>query len=107
MRATSFRHVFALVFATAAMSVPVAVASAPAAHAALPPVTGCGFTLGPITEQGAAGTEIFLVTLRPVNPAQRCTIAVPFTASITANGAAYRNIQHNPLTATETVTFVP
>ena len=98
--------------AVAAISVPAVVADAPGAGAALPPVSGCGFHLGAITNQGAAGTLFFMMALEPNSPAQRCVTAVTFTATATiaaqfsAQGP-YRNITHNPLSATETVTFTP
>jgi hypothetical protein len=85
------------------------VANARSAAAALPPVGGCGFRFGPISQQGAAGTFFFSIVLEPVSPAQNCTVAVRFTASITPTetGRQYTNIDNNPLTATETVSFVP
>jgi uncharacterized membrane protein YgdD (TMEM256/DUF423 family) len=89
--------------------VPVVAANAPSAGAALRPVTGCGFQPGQISQQGAAGTLFFMVSLRADNPAQRCTVAVAFSAEIQseATGRPYANIDHDPLAATETVSFVP
>lgn len=95
-----------------AVSAPVAVADAPSAGAALPPVSGCGFRLGAITNQGAAGTVFYSVVLEPNSPAQHCIAVVTFTAAaaiapqFTSQGP-YRNIAHNPLTATEVVGFTP
>jgi uncharacterized membrane protein YgdD (TMEM256/DUF423 family) len=89
--------------------VPVVAANAPSAGAALRPVTGCGFRLGHISQQGAAGTLFFMVSLRAANPAQRCSVAVAFSATIEneATGRPYANIDHDPLAATETVSFAP
>jgi hypothetical protein len=95
------------------VSVPVLAVSAPRAGAALPPVAGCGYHFGPITQNGAAGTLFFAAVLEPDSPAQRCSVAVTFTATATIAAALlvtagpYTNIDHNPLTATETVSFVP
>ena len=96
----------------AAIAAPVTVADATGAGAALPPVSGCGFRLGEIANQGAAGTLFYSVVLKPNSPAQRCTTAVTFTAmaaiaSQFASHGPYRNIVHNPLTATEVVEFTP
>jgi hypothetical protein len=96
----------------AAMSAPVVVADAPSAGAALPPVSGCGFRLGAIANQGAAGTVFYSVALQPNSPAQHCIAVVTFTAIATiapqfASQGPYRNIAHNPLTATEVVGFTP
>jgi hypothetical protein len=88
------------------VSAPVAL-SAPSAGAALRPVAGCDFHFGAITEEGAAGTLFFAATLTPIDPAQRCTVAVPFTAAVRAAGAPYTNIDNDPFTATQTVSFAP
>jgi uncharacterized membrane protein YgdD (TMEM256/DUF423 family) len=80
---------------------------APPASAALVPVAGCPFHFGTFSEQGAAGTLVFVLDVLPQNPSERCTTPVTFTASVTATGAAYTNIAHDPLTATQTVTFTP
>jgi hypothetical protein len=77
------------------------------ASAALPPVSGCGFHFGPVTEQGAAGTLFFAVTLEPASPAQRCTTLVGFTAALRATGAPYTNVDNNPLISSEPATFTP
>jgi len=91
------------------VAVPVVAVSAQGAGAALRPVVGCGFHFGPINGQGAAGTLFFMASLEPDNPAQRCTVAVAFTASIvdSATSRPYANIDHDPLAATQTVSFVP
>ena len=96
----------------ATMSAPVVVTDASSAGAALPPVSGCGFRLGAIANQGAAGTVFYSVVLQPNSPAQHCTAAVTFTATATiapqfASHGQYHNIAHNPLTATEVVRFTP
>jgi uncharacterized membrane protein YgdD (TMEM256/DUF423 family) len=77
------------------------------AGAALRPVVGCSFQVGDAFEQGAAGTLYYTVKLLPNNEAQRCTTAVTFTTTVSATGAAYTNIAHDPLTATQTVSFAP
>jgi uncharacterized membrane protein YgdD (TMEM256/DUF423 family) len=103
------RHFLALATGLALLF-PVLTADAPPASAALAPVAGCNFRFGPTGEQGAAGTLFFSVVLEPSNAAQRCTTAVTFTASAAPNAASagpYTNIDHNPLTATQTVTFAP
>ena len=89
------------------VSVPIVAIGAPDAGAALPPVVGCGFHLGRVTEEGAAGTLFFFAELRPNSPAQHCTAAVTFTAAVHATGTQYTNIDNNPFTATQTVSFVP
>jgi hypothetical protein len=96
----------------AVMSVPVLVADVTSAGAALPPVSGCGFRLGAITNHGAMGTTTYSVVLEPNSPAQRCVATVTFTATATiapqfASHGPYRNIRNNPLTATEVVGFAP
>jgi uncharacterized membrane protein YgdD (TMEM256/DUF423 family) len=108
-RLTRIRRLLAVVALAFGAAIPVIAANAPSAGAALKPVVGCGFHLGRISGQGAAGTLFFMVSLRPDNPAQRCSIAVAFSASITnsATGRPYTNIDHDPLTATQTVSFVP
>jgi hypothetical protein len=93
-------------------AIPAVALDAPAAGAALRPVTGCGFHLGStITESGAAGTEFLFLELVPASPAQDCTTSVPFTASITpvavATTGPYTDIDMNPLHASETATFAP
>ncbi len=98
--------------AVTAMSGTIAVADVSSAGAALPPVSGCGFRLGAIANQGAAGTVFYSVVLEPNSPAQRCTAVVSFTASATiapqfASHGPYRNIAHNPLAAAEVVSFTP
>ena len=94
-----------------AAAVPTVAADAPSAGAALAPVVGCGFHFGPIANQGAAGTVFYSVELLPANPAQRCTVAVTFTVRATPTAVAttgpYTTIDHNPLTATQTVSFAP
>ena len=100
------------VVVVATMSAPVVVTDASSAGAALPPVSGCGFRLGAIANQGAAGTVFYSVVLEPNSPAQHCTAAVTFTATATiapqfASHGQYHNIAHNPLTATEVVGFTP
>ncbi len=92
-----------------ALAVPAVTATASSAQAALAPVVGCGFHFGPITDQGAAGTEFLSVALRPANPAERCTTALTFTATATPSSTAthYTTIDDNPLTATQTVSFAP
>jgi uncharacterized membrane protein YgdD (TMEM256/DUF423 family) len=94
-----------------ALAVPAVTANAQSASAALAPVVGCRFHFGAIGEQGAAGTLFFSVVLQPANPAQRCTTAVTFTTSATPTAIAttgpYTTIDHNPLTATQTVSFAP
>jgi len=90
-------------------AVPAVATGTQTAGAALKPVTGCGYQPTQISQQGAAGTLFFMVVLRAANPAQRCSVAVPFTATIESQttGRLYANIDHDPLTATETVSFVP
>jgi hypothetical protein len=110
---TSVPRVRAAVFALVAafgLTLPVLAANAPDASAAVRPVAGCGFTFGGILQQGAAGTLFVSVALRPDSFAQHCTVPVTFTASVTPQSAAasrYTNVVNNPLTATQTVTFVP
>ena len=85
-------------------------AVAPGADAALPSVPGCGFHFGPTSEQGAAGTLYFSVVLEPISVGQHCTVAVALSASVTPLSAAagpYLTIDHNPLAASVTVSFVP
>jgi|GEM_PF-4806631 len=83
------------------------------ADAALPTVVGCGYHLGSINQQGAAGSLYFAVVLQPASPAQQCTISVTFTASLTpaasllAASGPYTNIDNNPLTTAESVSFAP
>jgi hypothetical protein len=107
------RGVLVVACLTLGPSVPVVAVSARSAAAALPPVVGCGFRFGPITQSGAAGTLFFAAVLEPDSPVQRCNVAVTFTASATIAAALlvtagpYTNIDNNPLTATETVSFVP
>jgi hypothetical protein len=87
--------------------VPLLVMGAPSASAALRPVAGCGYRFGALSSQGAAGTVFYSVLLVPNSPAQQCTTAVRFTAAIspTNRSVSYTNIDDNPLTATETVSF--
>ena len=97
----------------AVMGVPGLAGAAPDAGAAVRPVAGCPFSLGAISQQGAAGTLFFAVTLNPSSPAEACTVSVTFSVSVQISPALlpsagpYRNIDHNPLTATEVVTFTP
>ena len=96
----------------AAIAAPVVAADASSVGAALPPVSGCGFGLGAIANQGAAGTLFYSVILEPNSPAQHCTAVVTFSATATiaqpfSSHGSYRNIAHNPLTATEVVRFTP
>jgi hypothetical protein len=103
-----------LVVACAALaaSASALVIAAPDTHAALAPVVGCRFRLGSISEQGAAGTLYFSLPLTPANPAQRCTTAVNYDASVapspglTATGL-YTTVDNNPFQATQTVSFAP
>jgi len=87
-------------------------AAAPGAGAALKP-TGCGFHFGTVTQQGATGTVYYSVVLVPLSPAQHCTLVIPFTVSATvapvlvAKTGPYTNIDDNPLSAVQTVSFVP
>jgi uncharacterized membrane protein YgdD (TMEM256/DUF423 family) len=106
---TRARRCLAVAALALGAAVPVIALNAPSAGAALKPVVGCGFQFGRISGQGAAGTLFFTAALVPANPAQRCSIAVTFTASIvkSANGQPYANIDHDPITATQTATFVP
>jgi hypothetical protein len=73
------------------------------------PAKPCGFTLGPISVQGALGTLYFAVALEALSPAEYCTVPVTFQASITpvASGARYTDIDNDPMTTTETISFVP
>jgi len=74
---------------------------------------GCGFRFGPLSEQGAAGTLFYSVLLEPNSAAQQCTTGIKFTADISPAAATlaetgpYTNIDNNPLTATEMVSFAP
>ncbi|HLN16937.1 MAG TPA: hypothetical protein VK277_09325 [Acidimicrobiales bacterium] len=109
-RTTRSRYWLALIACTLGVSLPTIGAGPPGAGAALPPVSGCGFTLGPITPNGAAGTLFFSVLLVPDSPVQRCTVPVTFTttiAPVSASSGPYTNIDDNPLTAVEPVSFVP
>ncbi len=91
-----------------AAAAPAVTVGASSASAALRPVVGCGFHFGPITNQGAAGTLFYMAQLEPANPAQRCTTALTFTVSARpTSGGSYTTIDHNPLTATQTVSFAP
>jgi hypothetical protein len=82
--------------------------AAPHAGAAVPVVVGCGFHLGGVDQQGAAGTLYFIVTLEPANPAQSCTVPATVTVSaVPRTGGSYVDIDNNPLTATESATFRP
>src|SRR5690348_8093674 len=107
---TRVRRILVVVATTLVGAVPVMAVGAPGAGAALRPVTGCGFTLGPVSENGAAGTLFFMVDLRPSNPSQECTTTVTFQASITPDAIGttgpYTDIDGNPLSAAQTVTFV-
>ena len=100
-----------LVFGIALVGTTIA-GGAPGAGAALTP-TGCGFHFGTVTQQGATGTVFYSVILQPLGPAQRCTAVIPFTVSATvapvlvAKTGPYTNIDDNPLTAVQTVAFVP
>jgi hypothetical protein len=104
------RRVIVVVALAVGATAPVAALGAPGAGAAVRPVVGCGYSFGPVIPQGAAGTEFFQVVLRPANPAQNCSTSVAFTASLapaSATVTSYTDINNNPLTAAETVTFVP
>ncbi len=93
-----------------ALALPAVTVGTQSAGAALVPIVGCGFHFGPVSNQGAAGTIFYSVVLEPANAAQRCTTAVTFTTSaVPASAAAgpYTTIDHNPLIATQTVSFAP
>jgi hypothetical protein len=80
------------------------------AGAVVAPVAGCGFHLGTISQSGAAGTLFFSVVLQPTSPAEHCTTSVRFTASVspaTTTPGPYTDIDDDPLTTSETVSFVP
>jgi hypothetical protein len=83
------------------------------AGAALRPVAGCGFSFGATSALGAAGTVYYSVELLPANAAQWCTTSVPLTASIDVVAALfpetgpYTDIEDDPLTATQVVSFEP
>jgi hypothetical protein len=81
----------------------------PTAAAAVLPAANCGFTMGPITENGAAGTLFFTTVLRPLSLAENCTTSVTLAAAIapTSPLMRYTNIDNNPLLAGETVSFRP
>ena len=104
VRARRVATVAAVVFG---VTLPVLATRAATATAALPPHPGCGFHLGPLSSQGAAGTLYFMTVLEPDNLAQDCTLAVQVTAQIRSQGPPYFNIDNNPMTATETVSFLP
>jgi uncharacterized membrane protein YgdD (TMEM256/DUF423 family) len=108
-RLSRTRRLVAVVGLALVAAVPAVATGTQTAGAALKPVSGCGFQLGRISSQGAAGTLFFMVSLKPDNPAQRCSVAVPFSATIVdlATGRPYANIDHDPLAATQTVSFVP
>src|SRR5271167_1238849 len=103
------RHWLALFALAIAASLPALTVGTTTADAALPPVSGCGFTLGPITPNGAAGTLFFSVLLVPSSPVQRCTVPVAFTTTIAAlaGSGPYTNIDNNPISALEAVSFIP
>ena len=91
------------------VAVPVLALDAPNAGSALAPVVGCGYRFGPLIVRGAAGTLFYSVVLEPRSPAQQCSTGVKFTADISPSAATgpYTNIDNNPLTGTETVSFAP
>jgi hypothetical protein len=104
------RRLLVVASAGLAVALPAVTSGATGASAALMPVVGCGFHFGATSEQGAAGTLFESVVLQPANPAQRCTTAVTFmahAAPTAASAGPYTDIANNPLTATQTVTFVP
>ena len=113
MRLSTARRSFGIAWAGACIGlaalVPIGIATAPDASAALAPVVGCGFHFGPIDQQGAAGTLFYSVVVLPANPAQRCTRAVTFTTTAAHGTPAtlYTHINNNPLTATQMVSFAP
>jgi hypothetical protein len=92
-----------------ALAVPAVGARATGASAASPPIVGCGFHFGAISEQGAADTLYFSVALQPTNPAQRCTTSVKITTSVTHGAPAtlYTTVDNNPMTSTANLSFVP
>jgi hypothetical protein len=94
--------------ARTAVVVAAPLAAAGGGRSASTPAESCGFTLGPINGQGAAGTLYFAVALEALSPAESCTVPVTFQASITmASGVRYTDIDNDPMTNTETVSFVP
>jgi hypothetical protein len=103
--AAALTPAFAPAFAPAAAASPAAASVLSTGASA---GVGCTFTLGPIVGLGAAGTLSYSLTLRPASWFERCTTAVTFTASIAPDdpSLAYTDIDHDPLTTTETVTFV-
>ena len=103
------RRAFTVICAGTLAAVPVVAADAHIAIAASPQGGGCDFRLGTISDEGAAGTVYYTVTLEPADPAQHCTTAVTFTVTAThgAPSTRYTTIDDNPLTATQTVSFAP
>jgi hypothetical protein len=89
------------------LAFPILAVGGRAADAALPPNPGCGFHLGPLNVQGALGTLYFMNVLEPNSVAQDCTVAINVSAQIRSQGAPYFNIDNNPFSATETVSFLP
>ena len=84
-------------------------AAVPAASAAVVPVAGCPFHLGPITGGAGLGTEYSGVAVLPVSPAESCTTTVTVTVVVAplAPGLSYGNILGNPLSTARTLTFTP
>ena len=85
----------------------LAVAGGGQAGAALSTTGGsCGFHLGPIQEEGAAGSAGLTVPVYPADPHQVCTVTVTAHASLTpASGGTYTDVHGNPSTTTITLAF--
>jgi hypothetical protein len=79
------------------------------ASASTPSLSGCGYDVGTISANGGAGTEDLVLTMVPDSPFESCTTTVAVTATITPTqpGVRYTNIDGNPLTTSQTVTFAP
>ncbi len=70
--------------------------------------TGCGFSLGPVQLEGAAGSLIFAVGVVPASPGQGCNATVTLTGTIeTPSGTRPTNVAANGQAYTITVTFLP
>ena len=84
-------------------------APAPPASAAVAPLASCSFRFGPITETGAAGTRLFVMSLDPISIGQSCTTTAPVVVTMApaATGLSYTDISGNPFTFTQAITFTP
>jgi hypothetical protein len=70
--------------------------------------TGCGFSLGPVQLEGAAGSLVFDVGVVPAVAGQGCNATVSLTGTIeTTSGLRPSNVAANGQTYSLTVSFLP